>query len=261
MTHLCPRAVLVTVIFATLVHGQGEPPESVPNAAPTSATIDALVAAADFARSKGEQASFVACGYRLRNLWPADPLGHFVLAIGHASLGPRFAKDVALHAFARFTALVQEPLAAEVERRLLDFADVRQRGGLAGLRKLVRQWQHDLEGGQQLLLVPDRAALVQANNAIARRVDKVAGWVASERSKLERLRRRKKAAEQALQREQTRKRRLGEAMIDLQPFVDRITSSARAIGTSERRLAQHERDLAALRPEAKRLSQRARELQ
>jgi hypothetical protein len=255
MLQLHSRAVVFAAAITALLRAQTTAPGF------TLAAAD-LLAAARLARSRGAQTEVLAFGYRLRDLAQDDPVGPFLIAAAHASLGPSFAKDVALHAFARVLALTGDDLAPAAAKRLLAISvDYTGRAGLDALRSSVRAWQADLSAGKVLLLAPDKTTLVRASARADRRVEQVAGWAAAERAKLQRVRQQKKAAERALQRERTRKRALGEGFRDLQPYLDRIASCARTISASERALRDHETDLKALRAEAKRLAGRLAQLE
>lgn len=224
-----------------------------------------VLAAARRARHAGKQAECLAHAERLRALTADEPSGSLLIAAARASLGPSFAKDVALHAFARTLSLLRDDLSAAATQRVLELAaDFGVRGrarSLATLRDAVRGWQADLTAGKTLLLTPDQEALAFASERAGRRVEQVTARAAAERSRLARARKRQQAAEKELARAhaRARAREPGSPFIDLQPIVDRITSSARTIAQADRALRAHDTELRTLRAEAKRLSTRLSE--
>jgi len=222
--------------------------------------IAALAARALDARALGQQAVLLARGYELRAAAPTEPIGHLVLAFGHGSLGPRFAREVAEQAFGKVLQTLAAPLPADAVQRVLAFAGVRPRDGIDGLRARVHAWLQELGLGEPLLLAPDHAALVRLVDRLGRRVDSVASRLAGERARLERLRQEKRRAERALERERTRARNASSGLVDLQPYVDAIASRQRGIRSSESRRREYEAELAALRTRADRARSRLAQL-
>jgi hypothetical protein len=213
-------------------------------------------------RQAGRQTEFLHHAEKLRALAPDDPAGHLLLASARASLGPAFAKDVALHGFARVLALLRDDLEANTAQRTLSlFADLdpgaaRRRKGLAAARETVLAWQADLAAGKVLLLTPDKDTLVRAHARATRRVHQIEACIGGERDRIARARARKQAAEKDLAHERARAKRPDAGMIDLQPIVDRIDSSQRTIRQAERVLAEHNKDLAELRQQVDRMAAR-----
>lgn len=236
-------------------------PDRATTEATTEATIDELADRAQAACVRGEQGQLIACGYTLRTLAPESPLARLILAIGHGSLGPHLARDVARQAFDRVLDALAQPLDPEILARMLALVGIRRSDGAAALRTRVHVWQRQLEGGEPLLLAPDRATLARLDTRLRRRADQIAGSVAAEARKLARLRQRRQVAERALQRERRREFRPGEGIRDLQPYVDVITACRRDIAASERRRRAHQSELDALRQRIERVGARLSQLQ
>ncbi|MEZ5963231.1 MAG: hypothetical protein R3F56_05220 [Planctomycetota bacterium] len=229
--------------------------------APTREEAAEILAHAQRARTKGDQAAYVACGYRLRRLAPEDPAGHLVLAIGHASLGPRFVRDVARHALARVLRALERPLEVTVVARLAACAGAPNETDPQALRARLERWFDQLEDGEPLLLAPDHDTLRRICKRLDLRLERVSDLASAERARAERLRKRQLDAERWLRRERTRPMRAGEGMIDLQPYVDRIAACRRDLASSDRRRRALDDERHVLQERLKPLSRRLADLE
>ncbi len=225
--HRC-RAALVGLALAPLLSAQ-------PVRGPVG-DVPALVARARAAAMRGDQGEVLACGLDLRALAPGDLRGHYLIAAASASYGPRFSRVVASQAFARVAAL----LCSETVAQVRGLPGLPARIDVEALRRTVADWRRELNAGGRLLLAPDRAATTLLEARLRDRVAQIEAWTQRERDRLARARKQKTESEKALRREQTRKRRMGETFVDVQPIVDRIHASERAIQTCERRIGEFE---------------------
>lgn len=265
MTRLHACAVAMAVALSRSLFGAQAPAAEQLRPDDAATTADDLLQQARRLRRAGKQAEFLATAEKLRALAPDDPSGHLLVASARASLGPSFAKDVALQAFARVLALAADDLAPVRAQRLIELAAevgaASKHARLATTRDAVRGWQGELAAGKTLLLAPDLDTLARTSDRAGRRVEQVAGWLTSERKKLSRARQRQKAAERDLARERARAQKPGAGLIDLQPIVDRIASSQRDMAQCERVIREHDLDLKALRAEARRLAGRLAQIE
>ena len=221
-------------------------------------TAEELLAEAKVAARRGAQAEFLRHGRSLLDLQPGDPVGHLIVAMAHASLGPSFGKDLALQALRRLLAqLEQTP--ATTRQVLCEFALLRG-NDLARLREAIASWRSELERGRALLLAPDQPTLSRVSARAEQELAELGKQIAAEKAKLAHARKQITATERELERARKRKFVAGEGMRDLQPLVDKLTNYRRTVTLTERHLREFDAKSRTLRERARQLSTRLSQL-
>lgn len=224
----------------------------------TRPTAEELIASAKVAARRGAQAEFLRHGRSLLDLQPSDPVGHLIVAMAHASLGPNFGKDLALQALRRVLAhLEQAPVATH--HLLCEFALLRG-SDLARLREAIASWRSELERGRALLLAPDQPTLSRASARAEQELTELGKLIAAEKGKLAHARKQTTTTERELERARKRKFVAGEGMRDLQPLADKLTNYRRTVALAERHLREFEAKARTLRERARQLSARLSQL-